>query len=131
MHNLNLNNSFSIAKVPYLDKYDNFKDKIVYVEDSELIQSFGIIEKEILEQKEILTNLINQRIIENSKNTLDLQSLKIEKLLGGGQTNTAYTIKVKNATPSAIEKVKQAGGDVILPIQKTEEKTEDVENNNG
>ena len=38
-----LNNSFSIAKVPYLDKYDNFKDKIVYVEDSELIQSFGII----------------------------------------------------------------------------------------
>ena len=43
-----LNNSFSIAKVPYLDKYDNFKDKIVYVEDSELIQSFGIIEKEIL-----------------------------------------------------------------------------------
>ena len=72
---------------------------------------------------------------ENSKNTLDLESLKIEKLLGGGQINTAYTIKVKNATPSAIEKVKQAGGEVILPIQKTEEKsqekTEDVENNDG
>ena len=61
---------------------------------------------------------------ENSKNTLDLESLKIEKLLGGGQINTAYTIKVK-----------QAGGEVILPVQKTEEKTEenteDVENNNG
>ena len=42
---------------------------------------------------------------ENSKNTLDLQSLKIEKLLGGGQINTAYTIKVKNATLSAIEKM--------------------------
>ena len=61
---------------------------------------------------------------ENSKNTLDLQSLKIEKLLGGGQIDTAYTIKVK-----------QAGGEVILPVQKTEEKTqektEDVENNDG
>ena len=80
---------------------------------------------------------------ENSKNTLDLQSLKIEKLLGGGKTNTAYTIKVKQATPSAIEKVKQAGGEVMLPVQKTEQKaeqkaeentkenTEDVENNNG
>ena len=72
---------------------------------------------------------------ENSKNTLDLQSLKIEKLLGGGQTNTAYTIKVKNATPSAIEKIKQAGGEVILPIKKTEEKTEEktenVENKDG
>ena len=47
----------------------------------------------------------------------------------------AYTIKVKNATPSAIEKIKQAGGEVILPVQKTEEKTEekteDVENNDG
>ena len=80
---------------------------------------------------------------ENSKNTLDLQSLKIEKLLGGGKTNTAYTIKVKQATPSAIEKVKEAGGEVILPVQKTEQKdeqkdeentkenTEDVENNDG
>ena len=47
---------------------------------------------------------------------------------------------MKNATPSAIEKVKQAGGEVILPIQKTEEKTDsdkteektkDVENNDG
>ena len=81
---------------------------------------------------------------ENAKNILDLQALKIEKLLGGGQINTPYTIKVKQATPSAIEKVKQAGGEVILPVQKTEEKTEvaeevpvveekteDVENNNG
>ena len=72
---------------------------------------------------------------ENSKNILDLQSLKIEKLLGGGQINTSYTIKVKNATPSAIEKIKKAGGEVILPVQKTvqttEEKTEDIENNDG
>lgn len=43
-----LNTSFSVAKVPYLDKYDNFKDKIVYVEDSNLIRKFGIVEKEIL-----------------------------------------------------------------------------------
>jgi hypothetical protein len=43
-----LNNSFSIAKVPYLDKNDNFKDKIVYVEDSDLIRKFGVVEKEIL-----------------------------------------------------------------------------------
>jgi hypothetical protein len=43
-----LNNSFSIAKVPYLDKNDNFKDKIIYVEDSDLIRKFGVVEKEIL-----------------------------------------------------------------------------------
>lgn len=43
-----LNTSFSVAKIPYLDKYDSFKDKIVYVEDSNLVRKFGIVEKEIL-----------------------------------------------------------------------------------
>ena len=43
-----LNTSFSVAKVPYLDRNDKFKDKIVYVEDQDLIRKFGIVEKEIL-----------------------------------------------------------------------------------
>jgi len=43
-----LTNSFSVAKVSYLDRLDNFKDKIVYIEDSSLIQKYGIIENEIL-----------------------------------------------------------------------------------
>lgn len=44
----NLESSFSVAKVSYLDKTDNFKDKVVYVEDAELIKKYGLIEKEIL-----------------------------------------------------------------------------------
>lgn len=44
----NLETSFSVAKVSYLDKTDNFKDKIVNVEDSSLIKKYGLIEKEIL-----------------------------------------------------------------------------------
>ena len=72
---------------------------------------------------------------------MDLTSLEIDKLLGGGKITNAYTIKVKYASNSAQEKVKQAGGEVTLPVQKTnnntevpleEKKTEeDVENNNG
>ena len=77
---------------------------------------------------------------ENSKNILDLTSLEIDKLLGGGKITNAYTIKVKYASVSAQEKIKQAGGEVTLPVQKTnknievpleEEKNEDVENNDG
>ena len=77
---------------------------------------------------------------ENSKNILDLTSLQIDKLLGGGKITNAYSIKVKYASISAQEKVNQAGGEVTLPVQKTnkntqvpieEEKTKDVENNNG
>ena len=44
----NLESSFSIAKVSYLDKKDNFKDKVVYIEDANLIKKYGLIEKEIL-----------------------------------------------------------------------------------
>ena len=75
---------------------------------------------------------------ENSKNILDLTSLQIDKLLGGGKITNAYSIKVKYASISAQEKVKQAGGEVTLPVQKInkntevpleEKKTEDVENN--
>ena len=84
---------------------------------------------------------------------MDLTSLEIDKLLGGGKITNAYTVLVKRATTAAQEKVKQAGGEVKLPVQKAnkqtevpveeekankqtevpveEEKTEDVENNNG
>lgn len=44
----NKETSFTVIKVSYLDKTDNFKDKVVYVEDSELIRKYGLIEKEIL-----------------------------------------------------------------------------------
>ena len=43
-----LNNLFSVIKVSYSDKNDNFKDKMVYVEDPQLIRKIGIVEKEIL-----------------------------------------------------------------------------------
>ena len=77
---------------------------------------------------------------ENSKKVLDLTSLEIDKLLGGGEVNNAYTVIVNRASSSAQEKIKQSGGEVTLPVEKTdkkaevsteEEKTEDVENNNG
>ena len=44
----NLETTFSVVKVSYLDKTDNFKDKIINVEDSSLIKKYGLIEKEIL-----------------------------------------------------------------------------------
>jgi len=75
---------------------------------------------------------------ENSKNILDLTSLKIDKLLGGGKITSAYTVLVEHASESAQEKIKQSGGEVTLPVQKInkntevpleDKKTEDVENN--
>ena len=59
---------------------------------------------------------------ENSKNILDLTSLEIDKLLGGGKITNAYTIKVKYATNSAQEKIKTSGGEIILSTKKSDKK---------
>lgn len=47
------------------------------------------------------------------KKVIDLSGKGFDKLLGGGKTKGAYTVKVRKASSSAIEKVKQAGGEVI------------------
>ena len=41
---------------------------------------------------------------ENSKNVLDLTSLEIDKLLGGGEVNNASSVLVKRASEAAQEK---------------------------
>jgi len=50
---------------------------------------------------------------EGGKKLLDLASLGYDKLLGGGQTNNAYSIKIERYTESAAEKIKKAGGEVL------------------
>jgi len=50
---------------------------------------------------------------EGGKKLLDLDGLGYDKLLGGGQLNTAYSVKVGQYTASAEEKIKKAGGEVL------------------
>lgn len=51
--------------------------------------------------------------VEGDKKVIDLSKNGYDKLLGGGKTSTAYTIRIKKFTPSAEEKIKQAGGEVL------------------
>jgi len=51
---------------------------------------------------------------EDNKKVIDLSSLGYDKLLGGGKITNAFTVKIPRATESAKEKVKQAGGEVII-----------------
>jgi large subunit ribosomal protein L15 len=53
-------------------------------------------------------------IKEGEKKILDLEKLGYSKLLGGGQVKNAYTVNIKQSTKSAQEKVKQAGGEVLV-----------------
>jgi len=49
----------------------------------------------------------------DQKTILDLRSLGIQKLLGGGNIGESYVIKVAQASESAKKKVESAGGSII------------------
>jgi large subunit ribosomal protein L15 len=50
-----------------------------------------------------------------SKKDIDLEKEGFDKLLGGGKLNSKLKIKVDSASEKAIEKIKEKGGEVILP----------------
>lgn len=56
--------------------------------------------------------------------TINLDKMKITKLIGRGKINTKLNITVKKATESAINIIKKAGGNVITQ-KNNEEKTEE------
>ncbi len=50
---------------------------------------------------------------EDGKTVLDLGELGYEKLLGSGNVEAVFTIKVKQASKSAKDKITEAGGEVL------------------
>ena len=50
---------------------------------------------------------------EDGKTVLDLGELGYEKLLGSGRVEAVFTIKVKQASKSAKDKITEAGGEVL------------------
>ncbi len=50
---------------------------------------------------------------DGEKKLIDLISQGYDKLLGGGKITNAYTVKIRQFTASAEEKVKKAGGEVL------------------
>jgi large subunit ribosomal protein L15 len=50
---------------------------------------------------------------EDGKAVLDLGELGYEKLLGSGSVEAVFTIKVKQASKSAKDKITEAGGEVL------------------
>lgn len=66
-------------------------------------------------------NSMAERLVVNGKMqyaaggyTIDLATLKIERLLGGGIVDKKLMITVLQATPKAVDKVKKAGGTVTV-----------------
>ena len=64
----------------------------------------------------------------SGKKEIDLTKEGFDKLLGGGKLNSKLKVKVEKASQSAIDKVKEKGGEIILPqIQSVEQLIVDEE----
>lgn len=57
------------------------------------------------------------------KSEIDLTAAGYGKLLGSGNVGHKYTIKVESASEGAVEKVKAAGGSVVMPAKAEAPKT--------
>mgnify|MGYP001772688487 CR=1 FL=1 len=67
-------------------------------------------------------HLINSgvAVVEGDKITLDLKQLGYDLLLGAGQVGRPFHLKVARATEKAIQKIRDAGGEVELDGDKEE-----------
>jgi large subunit ribosomal protein L15 len=61
------------------------------------------------------------------KKDIDLEKEGFDKLLGGGNLNSKLKIKVNKASEKAVEKIKDKGGEVILPEPPEEQTVEQEE----
>lgn len=62
--------------------------------------------------------------LKGNKYFIDLSALGIDKLLASGKITKPFEIKVERSSASAMEKVKKAGGSVIVPGKEEAEKEE-------
>ena len=60
-------------------------------------------------------NVGKLELIFPNKKDIDLGKEGYDKLLGGGEINNSLKIKVNQASEKAIIKIKEKGGEVILP----------------
>ena len=74
-----------------------------------------------------IENFVAQGIAKESKGIYEM-NLKTYKILGSGALTLKVNIHAKEASPSALKKVKKAGGEIILPKKeiKTKRKKEQV-----
>ena len=66
-------------------------------------------------KKDKIINVGKVEVIFPNKKDIDLEKEGFDKLLGGGMIKNSLKIKVNQASEKAIEKVKEKGGEVILP----------------
>jgi len=102
-----------------------FLHMLKYMPDHFGVHGFKRPQSVIKKNKTINVGELEKRF--PGKDSIDLEKEGYDKLLGGGVINTKLKIKVNSASEKAIEKIKEKGGEIILPeMQKEQTKEEQL-----
>lgn len=76
----------------------------------------GIMQVNIMNIEENFHKLLKDKIISKEGDTyiFDISKAGYNKLLGNGKVTRKYRIRAEHASKSVVEKIKKAGGEVIL-----------------
>lgn len=103
---------------------DQHKTKIINMYGNDYFGKSGVTSRSTKRDKRDRINLFD---IQNKYKPGEI-NLENYKILGEGEIKDKFTIKAKEASKTAIEKVEKAGGKVILPEKKKKsEKSESSE----
>lgn len=106
------------AKKPVFWKDKNYFGKKGFKKKNpNVIKAIGI---NLIQER--VKDLLEKKLIEKKegKYLIDLKNLGYNKLIGFGGVKNKFEIKTDYASKGVIEKVKKAGGKVILPVVKQE-----------
>jgi large subunit ribosomal protein L15 len=90
----------------YFGKHGFFRPNRREVKSMNLLQLATVIEN--LEDQGLLKT-VDDRIV------VDLNSMGVKKIIGGGRINRPLVVIVENWTKTAEEKIREAGGEIIRP----------------
>jgi large subunit ribosomal protein L15 len=90
----------------YFGKHGFFRPNRREVKSMNLLQLATVIEN--LEEQGLL-KIVDDRI------AVDLNSMGVKKIIGGGRINRPLLVIVENWTRTAEEKIREAGGEIVKP----------------
>lgn len=73
-------------------------------------------------EEDVVLNVRDLPTLFGTESSVDLAAKGYTKLLGGGSVDRAYEVKVAKASDSAVRKVEEAGGSVVLVESAAEAK---------
>lgn len=110
------------AKKPSIWKDKKYFGKHGFKRPKKITIEIKAINLKTIEQN--LESLLSKKLIEkkNDSYVIDLKKLGFNKLLSTGKVTKKFSIKCEYASKKAIDKIKKAGGNIILEEKKVKEK---------